>query len=196
MTADPGTFRVLFVCTGNICRSPFAEVIARHLFADAFPPRALQVSSAGTGAVEGHAIHPMSRAELAPWGLEGVSAETFVARQLERSMVAGADVVLGMTTEHRAGVLREAPMGLPYTFSLLEFARLAAEVDPSSLPADQVARAKALVPAARNRRGMNPAPPPGGDDIPDPIGRPAAAYRQAAAMISDALERIAKVLAG
>jgi Low molecular weight phosphotyrosine protein phosphatase len=61
------TFRLLFVCTGNICRSPFAEILTRHLLRGRLGGRAaaaFDVSSAGVAAVVGSAMHPDSRAEL------------------------------------------------------------------------------------------------------------------------------------
>src|SRR4051812_49795210 len=84
------TFRVLFVCTGNICRSPFAEILTRHLLRGQLGGRdadAFDVSSAGVAAVVGSAMHPDSRAELAPWNLDGAMSERFVARQLHPDMI-------------------------------------------------------------------------------------------------------------
>src|SRR6185437_3085008 len=83
-------FPLLFVCTGNICRSPFAEILTRHLLRGRLGGRAaaaFDVSSAGVAAVVGSAMHPDSRAELAPWGLDGAPADGFVARQLQSSMI-------------------------------------------------------------------------------------------------------------
>jgi protein-tyrosine phosphatase len=46
---DPAPFRICFVCTGNICRSPMAEVVFRGLVDRAGYSRGISVSSAGTG---------------------------------------------------------------------------------------------------------------------------------------------------
>lgn len=48
MTAPRPPFRVLFVCMGNICRSPAAEIIFRHLVAAATLDHAFEIDSAGT----------------------------------------------------------------------------------------------------------------------------------------------------
>ena len=144
------------MCTGNICRSPFAEILTRHLLRGRLGGRAaaaFDVASAGVAAVVGSAMHPDSRAELAPWNLDGAIADDFVARQLQSSMIERAHLVLGATSRHRSAVVEQCPTALPITFSLPEFARLAAAVDPAELPAHPVARAHALVELSRLRRG-------------------------------------------
>ena len=130
-------FRLLFVCTGNICRSPFAEILTRHLLRGRLGGRAAQaftITSAGVQAVVGSAMHPDSRAELEPWNLHGSHADGFVARQLRSAMIERSDLVLGATPRHRSAVVARCPAALPITFSLREFARLAAAVDPGQLP--------------------------------------------------------------
>ena len=166
-------FRLLFVCTGNICRSPFAETLTRHLLRGRLGGRgaeAFTVSSAGIQAVVGSGMHPDSRAELAPWNLQGAAAEGFVARQLQAAMIEQSDLVLGATTRHRSAVVELCPAALPITFGIREFARLAAAVDTDELPDHPVARAHALVELVRLRRGLVP-PGADGDVIPDPIGQ-------------------------
>lgn len=65
----PGPVRVVFVCTGNICRSPMAEVLARDAFARAGLGEAVTVSSAGTGGWHvGEGMDPRAAAELASAG--------------------------------------------------------------------------------------------------------------------------------
>jgi protein-tyrosine phosphatase len=185
------SFRILFVCTGNVCRSPFAEVLTRGLLAAAGFPA--EVSSAGTDAPVGLPLHPDTRRALAEWGLDGAAADACRARLLEPGMVAAADLVLGATVEHRAAIVRAAPKGLRHTFALREFARLAAAVDPSALPTEPAARGRALVTAAKAERGARPVPV-GADDIADPIGRPAAAHLATATAIAGAVTTIVAVL--
>src|SRR4051812_32932148 len=58
-----GEFRLLFVCTGNICRSPFAEILTRHLLVGRLGGRVagrFEISSAGVQAVVGSPMHPDS----------------------------------------------------------------------------------------------------------------------------------------
>jgi protein-tyrosine phosphatase len=185
------TFRLLLVCTGNICRSAFGEVLAGHLF-----DGGVQTRSAGLGAMVGHGMHPDSRQALAPWGLaDSAAAENFRSRQLEARMVEDPDLILGATVEHRKGIVQLAPRGLKKAFTIKEFARLAVAVDATSLSADPWTRPRDLVEKAKAQRGARPVAP-GEDDVNDPMGRPAAAHQEAARQIAAALEDIAAVLAG
>src|SRR5882762_10224905 len=99
------TFRVLFVCTGNICRSPFAETLARHLLDQALGAAAtgFEIASAGVDAVVGGPMYPDTRAALAPWNL-CEAADVFLARQLTQADLAGADLIVGATPGHRSAV--------------------------------------------------------------------------------------------
>ena len=189
-------FRLLYVCTGNICRSPFAEIITRHVLIGRLGGRAasaFQISSAGIRAVVGSGMHPDSRAELQPWNLHTAPAEQFTARQLRSAMVAEADLVLGATPRHRSAVVERLPAALPFAFSLREFARLAEAIDPDELPDAPVERAQALVELARAQRGLVP-PPEDGDEIPDPIGQPQEAHHTAATLIREAVQRFTEVM--
>ena len=192
-----GRFRLLFVCTGNICRSPFAQVLAGHLLVARLGGRAaghFEVSSAGVRAVVGAPMHPASRAQLSHWGLHGDNASRFVARQLSSSMIDSVDLVLGASPGHRSAVVGCEPAALSTTFSLREFARLVGSVEQRSLPVDPVARAHALVEEARLLRGLVQSAEVDGDRIPDPMGEAPAVHQLAATLISDALHSIITVL--
>ena len=192
-------FRLLFVCTGNICRSPFAEILTRHLLIGRLGGRgaaAFDVSSAGVQGVVGSAMHPWTRAELGPWGLDRADAtEHFRARQLQASMAAEAHLVLGATVRHRSAVIEHEPSALATSFSLREFARLAAEVDQDVLPTEPVPRAHALVEQVRRRRGLSPPTRPDADRIPDPMGHSQQAHHEAALLIEDAVTMIVDTVA-
>lgn len=190
-------FRLLYVCTGNICRSAFAEILTRHLLVErlgALPAAAFVVSSAGVAAAVGSQVHPYTRAELAPWGLDGVIADRFIARQLNSALVAEADLVLGANPRHRSTIAARTPSALPKAFSLREFARLVAAVEGSDLPAEPVQRAHALVEQARRRRGVV-LPSPDGDCLPDPMGGPPKAHHEAGMLIQAAVATIIDVIA-
>ena len=189
-------FGLLFVCTGNICRSPFAEILTQHLLRGQLGGRvakAFDVSSAGVQAVVGSPMHPDSRAELAPWNLHGSAAGGFVARQLRPEMIEQSDLVLGATSRHRSAVVEKCPAALPITFGIREFARLARAVNLAELPPHPVARAHALVELARLQRGLLP-PDPDGDEVPDPMGRPRAAHHQAAQLTSAAVAAVVDIV--
>ncbi len=118
-------FQLLYVCTGNICRSPFAEILTRHLLADRLgggAASAFDVSSAGVQAVVGAPMHPMTRRELAPRGLPAAAAERFVARQVQPPMIAAAHLVLCVDPDHRSAVIGQESAALATAFGLREFA--------------------------------------------------------------------------
>ncbi|MGY1716380.1 hypothetical protein ACI78R_18100 [Geodermatophilus sp. SYSU D01106] len=179
-------FSVLFVCTGNICRSPLGERLARAYLSEALgaDARHVTVASAGTRAVVGSAMHPDSALVLS--GLGGDPAG-FRARQLEPSLAAAADLVLVMTHRHRDVVLHHAPAALNRTFTVLEAERALSSgaVDGDRGGRDARARLQALVAAlaARRRRTSRGA----GDDVPDPVGRPLEVHQEVGERIADAL---------
>jgi protein-tyrosine phosphatase len=184
----------LFVCTGNICRSPTAERLLRHALRERLGDDAdlFEVTSAGTGALVDSPIQEHAAGLLAE---HGIDAAGFSARQLDADLLADADLMLGLTRDHRAAAATEAPAAIRKLFTLREFARLAEaaarEVSPSLPP---VERARALVQAAARQRGMVRPGQRADDDVPDPYGRPSGAYRLPFALISAAVEDIADLL--
>lgn len=117
---------LLFVCTGNVCRSPIAERLAVAYglemgFSD------LTASSAGTLALIGNPM--LGDAALVLEGLGG-DPSGFAARHLTPRIASEADLVLTMTREHRDRVLELAPRQLQRTFTLMEAARIVTELDP------------------------------------------------------------------
>ncbi|WP_338043889.1 low molecular weight phosphatase family protein [Mycobacterium kyogaense] len=144
---------ILFVCTGNICRSPTAERLA-SAYARQRGFEGLQASSAGIQAVIGSPMHPT--AALVLEGLGG-DASSFAARQLTPRIASSADLILTMTAAHRDAVLERNPALLRRTFSMSEVAWLITQGGASAL--DDFSRLRPRV-----RRG---------DlwDVADPIGR-------------------------
>lgn len=201
-------FRILFVCTGNMCRSPLAERLARARLAAAVEGRAeavaVEVESAGTHGVTGAPVHPDTAEILRELGGD---PEGFTARALTKEMVGAADLILTATRAHRDFVAATRPGAAARTFTILEFCALARAVRPAAIAraADAGARARALTAAvAALRDGMNHRPSggtgrhPGASrlDIPDPVGRPMAVQRATAAAIAQALDVPLGLIAG
>ena len=103
--------KVLIVCVGNICRSPTAEMLLRH----ELQGRDVTVESAGLGALAGHPIDATAQAVLEGHGLSG---QSHVARQIDRSMIDAADLVLTMEPWQTDAVLEISPHARGKTYLL------------------------------------------------------------------------------
>ena len=85
---------ILFVCHGNICRSPMAEFIMKDLVKKAGLEHAFSIASAATSTEEiGNPVYPPARRKLAEHGI-GCAGKT--ARQLQKSDYARYDYLIGM----------------------------------------------------------------------------------------------------
>ena len=99
--------RILFVCLGNICRSPTAEAVLRSLAAREAPELPLEVDSAGTADYHvGQPPDPRTRAAAARRGydLSALRARTVEAGDFERF-----DLILAMDRENLQALKRRAP---------------------------------------------------------------------------------------
>ncbi|MFI9150814.1 low molecular weight protein-tyrosine-phosphatase [Streptomyces sp. NPDC053367] len=100
------TYRVCFVCTGNICRSPMAESVFRARVAEAGLDGEVVVDSAGTGGWhEGDPADPRTVAVLEEHGYDG----DHVARQFHASWFSRLDLVIALDAGHLTALRRLAP---------------------------------------------------------------------------------------
>ncbi len=175
--ASMSAFRVLFVCVGNVCRSPLGE----RLLASRLRPEGVEVASAGVGAL---VAAPMTAEAARHLESYGGSADGFASRQLTPDMVDESDLVLTATKAIRSRVLEESPAALRRTFTVLEFAALLDVVPAGNDPTALVRRAA----EERSRAAIDDY------DIPDPYGRGDEAHLVAAQAMAPAVERIAKGL--
>ncbi len=177
---------VLVVCTGNICRSPAAQLVLGAALDDS-----VVVASAGTGAVVGAPVAPVMARLLSDRGLD---PSGFVARSLTEDLVRSGDLVLTMTRRHRAAVLELAPSALRRTFLVTELASIAERLGTGAPGADDAARLAAAAAAPRARASLDlerDAP-----DVEDPYGRSEDVYRRVLDRIEADARRLVAALRG
>ena len=86
--------KILFVCHGNICRSPMAEFVMKDLVKKAGLEQKFHIASAATSTEElGNPVYPPARRELAA---HGIGCAGHAARQLTRADYAAYDLLIGM----------------------------------------------------------------------------------------------------
>lgn len=183
---------ILVVCSGNLCRSPFAEGILRRMLTERFGASAPEVSSVGTIALDGD---PATNEAIAVASEHGIDTSSHAARRLAREDLPEADLVLAMTAEHRGAVVRLDPEAATKTFTLKELVRLLEDLPdrpdaggPESL-ADRVAEAD-----AHRRAGFDGNPDD--EDVADPLGLSLETYRAVAWEVADCSERLVRGLFG
>ncbi|CAM4221153.1 low molecular weight protein arginine phosphatase [Paenibacillus phoenicis] len=183
--------RILFVCTGNTCRSPMAEGMLRKLARD----RGLdvEVRSAGVAAMKGASISRHAEAVLRDRGIK----DTFESTPLYAELAEWADLILTLTQGHKRQVIHSFPETADKIFTLKEYVEedasiLATLEEFRRLAADrELARALGNEwPAEQQRRldELHLRLPT--FDISDPFGGSRADYDRTAAEISAALEKL------
>ncbi|WP_245926275.1 low molecular weight protein arginine phosphatase [Sulfoacidibacillus thermotolerans] len=154
-------YEILFVCTGNTCRSPMAERIMANLLKQSGLDTQVSVSSAGLFALTGDAMSPGAQAALLRRGIG--QGETHKARRLTEEQITQADLVLTMTEAHKKTLLQAFPKFQEKIFTLLEYAKESA--GEGGVSADQL---------------------PTSLDVQDPFGLDDEEYERAARQIEDA----------
>lgn len=105
---------ILFVCTGNTCRSPMAE----HLLKKILKKNGVKVASAGTSVISSTQIPSVMLEILAK---EEIDISCHRARQLTREIIDEASLVLAMESCHKRNILYYYPQSSGKVFLLKEF---------------------------------------------------------------------------
>jgi len=109
---------ILFVCTGNACRSPMAEGIAKRLWQEKGKEE-IKIYSAGTAALPGLKATPLS---IKIMKKRGISIDSHRSTPLNKKMVEEADLILVMEQRHKEEVLNISPFAEGKVFLLKHFA--------------------------------------------------------------------------
>jgi len=120
--------RILFVCLGNICRSPTAEAVLRELAAREAPELTLEVDSAGTA--EYHVGQPPDPRTRAAAARRGYDLSALRARTVESTDFERFDLILAMDRDNLKALRRRAPSHAH------ERLRLFLEFSPDAAPED------------------------------------------------------------
>lgn len=190
--------RILTVCTGNICRSPYAQIRLQAAL-DAVRPGGFEVTSAGTHGLAGQGVDPGSVRVLTERGLSG---KGFIARVATEQILGEADLILPLELSHRDAILRSTPRQLKRTFTLLELARLVealGEEQPwterlsehsGTEPESVDDRWRAMLQVVAAERGGRVGAD-GEDNVPDPYRRSDRHFDDMATTIDAAVDRLA-----
>lgn len=188
---------ILFVCTGNICRSPIAQYVLGTRIADL---EDVELSSAGTRPPVGHPMTPEAVILSHEFGARGEHAERHRAQHVTPAQVEASDLVLTMTRRHRRAVVELAPRRLRQSFTVREFARITESMPEAALSAATAGssaeqRLHSLVLAIAGHRAVTPPPSaPEHDDVVDPYSKDDEAYRLCARQLMPALDAVERVM--
>ena len=119
---------ILFVCYGNICRSPIAEGLLKKMLKEKFGDSTrIQVLSAGLNALG----WPASKEAVEIMKHDGIDISDFKSKRLSEELIEKADLILTMEKSHKDAILSVFPRHAHKIFTLKEFAGETEDIDIS-----------------------------------------------------------------
>ena len=161
---------VLFVCTGNLCRSPSAALLLRQQLGDEAGAE-VTVHSAGTAGADGGPPSPLVEEARA----YGIDLGGHAPRIVNLDMIEAADLVVGLTREHVRETVVAVPSSFPRTFTLREIVRRGLQTGSRGAGEDLGAWLARLHDGRRHVDLMGASPD---DDVMDPMGGTPDDYRR------------------
>jgi protein-tyrosine-phosphatase len=186
---------ILFVCTGNTCRSPLAEGLFRQLAQQ--EGLEVEIRSAGVSAADGAPISAHSSHILQSRGIDAQGR----SNALTPEWTEWADLILAMTSGHKQAIIRRHPEAAGKVYTLKEFVEddekvLASLAEMERLAAELQIKRSLSEPVAeedlQRLRELERAIPD--FDISDPFGGPLELYQECAEEIEKALVKLARKL--
>lgn len=177
--------KVLFVCTGNICRSPMGQLMFPLFFHD----NSITADSAGTQGLIDKPIDPSSAHLMQK---DGIDASSFRSKRLTPQIALSSDLILCFTERQRKKIVELAPRSRRRTFLLTDFADLCSYCNnnnmivgntPESRLSSILANASLVQPMLPSAREIN-----------DPYRKDMAAFEAAHQQIGDSFASIAEAL--
>ena len=154
---------ILFVCTGNTCRSSMAEALFKEMLAERNRDD-WKVISAGVSAFEGNSAHENAILALEEQGIETIKDHQ--AQRLNQELITQADLILTMTRRHKSLIFAEYPEAEVKTFTLKEYSNFTEQ------------KSEQLNEASNDL------------DILDPFGQALKKYKSCAKEITDNLKQV------
>ncbi len=161
---------VLFVCTGNLCRSPSAALLLRQRLLDA-GTAGVTVHSAGTVGADVRPPRPLVQEGYS----FGIDLAAHVPRTVDPDMIEAADLVVGLTRAHVRETVVAVPPSFPRTFTLREIVRRGLHAGPRGAAEDLGAWLTRLHDGRLRVDLMGESPD---DDVMDPMGGTRDDYRR------------------
>jgi protein-tyrosine phosphatase len=187
--------RILFVCTGNTCRSPIAERLLRHKAAQA--GLKLEVRSAGIAASDGAPVSENARILLERRGIEASGK----AQSVTPELMDWAELVLTMTMGHKNALIQRFPDAVEKIRTLKEYAiddpetiRLRREAERLAGELQMKIALSEPIGDEERRRWVELERALPSDDVADPFGGDLAVYEATADEIDRLLERVLQKL--
>jgi protein-tyrosine phosphatase len=178
---------VLFLCTGNICRSPMAEALLRHRLEE----RGIEANIHSAGLLDDGRV--ASEYGVDEMRKRGIDLSSHRSRRMARQMIADADLVVAMAREHLREAVVLAPQAFPRAYTLKELIRRGSAIGGRAAdePLDDWLRRAHGERKAADLMGGRP-----DDDVADPIGGSPADYEATAAELEELVGRMVGLVWG
>ena len=173
--------KIVFVCTGNLCRSPMAEGLLRHAVQEQ-GCEGIEVSSVGTWAYYGR---PATDEAVTTLKERGIDISAHLSRPVEIEELRAADLIVAMTSVHVREITNLAPELADRIVMMKELREIkSAVVGPDASRED---RGRALLTGQRPKRRRDL-------DVDDPMGLPIGAYERCVGELQEGVDVLVKTL--